>query len=428
MQKISAKKRKPRQNPPLAADLRPKKIEDFFGQKDLLAKGRVLRNLIEQDEIKSAVFFGPSGVGKTAVAKYIADKTNSKVVELNAVLIGVSDLKKIITETKQDFMGQGEAQRTLVILDEIHHFNRTQQDILLPSVESGEIILIGITTENPHYYINRALLSRFSVFEFKNLEPDDLKQIIKRAEKIKDIQVSEDARNFFINQSNGDARRLLNALEISMISARANKVKKIDLDLAKESFQKKNLQYDKSDDEHYDTISAFIKSMRGSDPDAALYWMAKMLESGEDPRYVARRIFIFAAEDVGNAEPAALMVASAAFHASEVLGYPEIRIPLAQAVTYVASSPKSNASYLAIDAALREVKTGKSRRVPAHLRSGVKNEGYEYPHSYPDTIIDQEYMPDPMQFYFPNERGKEARLKKYLEDIKAKKKNATNRK
>ena len=313
--------------------------------------------------------------------------------------------------------------RTLVILDEIHHFNKTQQDVLLPSVERGDIILIGITTENPYFYINNALLSRFSVFEFKPLGDKDLQKILNRAAEKENLHLTDEAADYFITQANGDGRKILNALEIASLTTDPDKkgIKQIDLDTAKECIQKRHLNYDKKGDEHYDVISAFIKSMRGSDPDAAVYWLARMLESGEDPRFIARRILICASEDVGLAEPAALMIAQAAFKSAEVLGMPEVRIPLAHAAIYVACAPKSNSAYLAIDAALQEVREGKLRRVPDHLRSGMKNMGYKYAHDYPNHYVKQAYMPDPIQFFHPTTQGKEASLIERLKKTKGEK-------
>lgn len=406
---------------PLAARQAPQKIEDFAGQPHLLGEGKMLRRLLETDTIKSAVFHGPPGTGKTATARYIASRTQAVTVELNAAAAGVADLKKVISEAKERVLRPGfGSSRTLVILDEIHHFNKTQQDVLLPSVERGDIILIGITTENPYFYINNALLSRFSVFEFKSLEETDLQKILERAAEKENLKLTKDAARYFILQANGDARKMLNALEIAALTTPADKkgVKKVDEEVAKECIQKRHLNYDKKGDEHYDVISAFIKSMRGSDPDAAVYWLARMLESGEDPRFIARRIFICASEDVGLAEPAALMIAEAAFKATEVLGMPEVRIPLAHAAIYVACAPKSNSAYLAVDAALKEVREGKLRRVPEHLRSGFKNKGYKYAHDYPHHYVKQQYMPDPVQFFKPTNQGKEGPLIERLKKIK----------
>ena len=398
---------------PLAARQAPKTIEDFAGQPHLLGPGKMLRRLLETDTLKSAVFFGPPGCGKTATARYVASRTQAHVVELNAAAAGVADLKKVLTEAKERMRTPTfEERRTLVILDEIHHFNKTQQDVLLPSVERGDIILIGITTENPYFYINNALLSRFSVFEFKPLAEADLRKILARAAQKENVKLSDDAAQYFITQANGDGRKLLNALEIAVLTTEPDKdgIKQVDLAIAQECIQKRHLNYDKKGDEHYDIISAFIKSMRGSDPDAAVYWLARMLESGEDPRFIARRILICASEDVGLAEPAALMIAQAAFKAAEVLGMPEVRIPLAHAAIYVACAPKSNSAYLAIDAALKEVREGKLRRVPDHLRSGMKNVGYKYAHDFPNHYVKQQYMPSPVQFFHPTNQGKEGPL------------------
>lgn len=406
---------------PLAARLAPQELEDFAGQSEILGEGKMLRRLIEADKVRSALFFGPPGCGKTALARFIAKTTKAEVKELNAAAVGTPDLKKVIEEAKIKTANNFKNARTLIILDEIHHFNKTQQDVLLPSVESGLIILIGLTTENPYFYINNALLSRFNVFEFKALNKEDFTKIIKRAEKIENFKIAADARDFLITQSNGDARRLLNALELALLSATYDGgPKKISLDTAKDCVQKRHLNYDKKGDEHYDIVSAFIKSMRGSDPDAAVYWLARMLESGEDPRFIARRIFICAAEDVGMAEPNALLIAEAAFKSAEVLGMPEVRIPLAHAAIYVACAPKSNAAYLAIDAALSEVREGPRRNVPVNLRSGAKNEGYKYAHDFPNHYVEQEYMPNPKKFYNPTDMGREKILKERQQTLRKK--------
>ena len=406
---------------PLAARQAPKKLEDFAGQPHLLGPGKMLRRLLEADMIKSAVFFGPPGCGKTATARYIASRTQSYTVELNAAAAGVADLKKVLAEAKERAMTPSFDQRhTLVILDEIHHFNKTQQDVLLPSVERGDIILIGITTENPYFYINNALLSRFSVFEFKPLGEGDLLKILTRAAEDENAKIDDDAADFFITQANGDSRKMLNAAELAFVTTAPDKKgkKHITLKIAQECIQKRHLRYDKKGDDHYDIISAFIKSMRGSDPDAAVYWLARMLESGEDPRFIARRILICACEDVGLAEPYAIMIAQAAFAAAEELGMPEIRIPLAHAAIYVACCPKSNSAYLAVDKALAEVREGRYRPVPDHLRSGMKNKGYKYAHDFPNHYVKQLYMPDPMKFFEPGELGREAALIKKLKELK----------
>ncbi|MBR2392762.1 MAG: replication-associated recombination protein A [Elusimicrobiaceae bacterium] len=398
---------------PLAARQAPKKLEEFAGQPHLLGPGKMLRRLLEADMIKSAVFFGPPGCGKTATARYIASRTQAHTVELNAAAAGVADIKKVLSEAKERVRTPSfDNRRTLVILDEIHHFNKTQQDVLLPSVERGDIILIGITTENPYYYINTALLSRFSVFEFKALADKDLLKILTRAADQEQAVIDKEACQYFITQANGDSRKMLNAAELAFVTTEVGKdgKKHIDLSTAQEYIQRRHLNYDKKGDEHYDVISAFIKSMRGSDPDAAVYWLARMLESGEDPRFIARRILICASEDVGLAEPAALMIAQAAFQAAEELGMPEVRIPLAHAAIYVACCPKSNSAYNAINAALQEVREGRYRPVPDHLRSGGKNRGYKYAHDYPNHFVKQTYMPNPMRFFEPGDLGKEASL------------------
>ena len=406
---------------PLAARQAPKKLEDFAGQPHLLGPGKMLRRLLEADMIKSAVFFGPPGCGKTATARYIASRTQAYTVELNAAAAGVADIKKVLTEAKDRARTPTfDQRRTLVILDEIHHFNKTQQDVLLPSVERGDIILIGITTENPYFYINTALLSRFSVFEFKALGDKDLLKILTRASENEHAVIDPDAAEYFITQANGDSRKMLNAAELAFVTTEPGKdgLKKINLEIAKECIQRRHLNYDKKGDEHYDIISAFIKSMRGSDPDATTYWLARMLESGEDPRFIARRILICASEDVGLAEPAAIMIAQAAFQAAEELGMPEVRIPLAHAAIYVACCPKSNSAYLAVDAALQEVREGRYRPVPDHLRSGGKNRGYKYAHDFPNHYVKQSYMPHPKKFLEPGNLGKEPALIERLKKIK----------
>ncbi len=406
---------------PLAARQAPKKLEDFAGQPHLLGPGKMLRRLLEADMIKSAVFFGPPGCGKTATARYIASRTQSYTVELNAAAAGVADLKKVLTEAKERAITPSfDERRTLVILDEIHHFNKTQQDVLLPSVERGDIILIGITTENPYFYINNALLSRFSVFEFKPLGDNDLLKILTRAAETENAKIDKEAAEFFITQANGDSRKMLNAAELAFVTTAPDKKgkKHITLKIAQECIQKRHLRYDKKGDDHYDIISAFIKSMRGSDPDAAVYWLARMLESGEDPRFIARRILICACEDVGLAEPYAIMIAQAAFAAAEELGMPEIRIPLAHAAIYVSCCPKSNSAYLAVDKALQEVREGRYRPVPDHLRSGGKNRGYKYAHDFKNHYVKQLYMPDPVKFFEPGTLGREAALIQKLKELK----------
>jgi putative ATPase len=417
---------------PLAARLAPLELDEFAGQEHILGGGKLLRRAIESDSLRSAVFYGPSGAGKTALAGYISSRTKARTFELNAVTAGVAELKKILEFSKGLSGGLAGKERILLVLDEIHHFNRTQQDVLLPSVEKGEIILIGMTTENPFFYINGALLSRFIVVEFKTLEESHLRKILARALteerglKSFNVELGGDAADYLVSNSMGDARRLLNALELAVVTTKpgAGGKRKIDLETARESIQRRSLRYDKSSDEHYDHISAFIKSMRGSDPDAAVYWLAKMLEAGEDPRFLARRILICASEDVGNANPLALLVAQSAFKSVEMLGMPESRITLAQAAIYVAVSPKSNASYLAINEAMAEVSKGSERPVPMHLRDASKDgqalghgKGYKYPHDFPGHYVEQEYMPEPRKFYVPTEQGFEAEIAKRLKRL-----------
>ncbi|OGR42385.1 MAG: AAA family ATPase [Elusimicrobia bacterium GWA2_61_42] len=417
----------------MAARLAPRDLAEFSGQEHILGPGKLLRRAIESDNLKSAVFFGPPGAGKTALARYIASRANAKTFDLNAVMAGVADLKKIIEFSRGLGSGLAQNQRVLLVLDEIHHFNRTQQDVLLPSVEKGEIILIGMTTENPFFYINQALLSRFIVVEFKQLKVEHLSEIFDRALtheaglKALKPEVTPEAKRYLIENSSGDARRLLNALELAVVTTTpgADGRRLIDEAVARESIQRRSLRYDRSSDEHYDHISAFIKSMRGSDPDAAVYWLAKMLEAGEDPRFVARRILICASEDVGNANPMALVMAQSAFNSAEVLGMPEARIVLAQAAIYVASSPKSNASYLAVGEAQAEVNGGVEREVPNHLRDASKDgkalghgKGYRYPHDFEGHYVKQEYMPDPKIFYRPSDQGFEIEIGKRLKRLR----------
>ncbi|MFH1368309.1 MAG: replication-associated recombination protein A [Elusimicrobiota bacterium] len=421
---------------PLAFRMTPKSLEGFAGQSHILEQGMMLRRAIESDRLGSVIFYGPPGTGKSALARIIARKTRSHFEETNAVTIGVNDIRKIVEAAKSRL--NISSQKTTLLLDEIHHFNKTQQDALLPDVEKGIITLIGITTENPYFYVNSALISRSVLFEFKPLSEKDLGQILENALNNAEngfgnhkIKLQKEAAEHLIKNSGGDARRLLNAIEIGVLSTKpsADGAVNFDFKVAEESLQKKILLYDKSGDEHYDHISAFIKSMRGSDPDAALYWMAKMLAAGEDPRFIARRIVICASEDVGNADPDALVVATAALDAVEFVGMPEARIPLAQAATYIAAAPKSNAAYLAIERALHEARNSAPRQVPDHLKDanldgeGKRGHGvgYKYPHSFPGHFVAQEYWPNPKKFYEPTEEGFEAQIKKRLSDLGNKK-------
>lgn len=412
-------------NIPLAVKLLAQTADDIVGQKHILSKDKLLYRLIVSDTVRSALFFGPPGCGKTAAAKIIAAKTNALTYELNAATVGVGELKKIIADADSIKRSYGK-DKILVILDEIHHFNKSQQDTMLPSVEKGEIILIGITTENPYFYVNKALLSRFSVFEFKTLTNNDLDKILtnclnrlKKETIYPQIEFDYEAKKHLISQCSGDGRKLINALELAIFTVKPKNGKiTITLPIAEELIQKRSISYDKSSDQHYDHISAFIKSMRGSDPDASVYWLAKMIAAGEDPRFIARRILICASEDVGNADPVALVVAQSSFDAVEVLGMPESRIILSQAAIYVACAPKSNASYIAIGKALAEVEKGSLRKVPAHLKSGARNKGYIYPHDYPGHYIKQQYMPNPKKFYEPSDQGKEIVIAQRLERLR----------
>lgn len=413
---------------PLALRMSPRTLDEWAGQEHLLGEGKLLRRAVEADRLSSAIFFGPPGCGKSALARLIAKKTQSIVEEMNAVTAGVADVRAVIERAK-DRRAMGQA-KTLLILDEIHRFNRSQQDALLPDVERGLFILIGLTTENPFFYVNSALTSRAQVFEFKPLPEAALEKVLaqtlqdrERGLGEKKIVLEPDARSHLIAQSNGDARRLLNALELAALTTPPGSSGeiRITLSVAEECVQKRALTYDKHGDQHYDIASAFIKSLRGGSPDAALYWMSRMLKAGDDPRFIARRLIISAAEDVGNADPRALLIAHAALSAVEFVGMPEGRIPLAQAVTYIASAPKSNAAYLAVDKAMSEVENGKPREVPNHLKDASQDgerlghgQGYLYPHDFPGHYVPQEYWPDPVKLYEPSDLGYEAEIKKRL--------------
>jgi putative ATPase len=380
------------------------------------------------------IFFGPSGTGKSALARIIALKTKSYFEEANAVTIGIADIRKYIDAAKSRVEMYGK--KTILMLDEIHHFNRSQQDALLPAVERGIITLIGITTENPFFYINAALISRSIVFEFQTLSKNALLKIMDLALQNREnglgnynVEITDEAKNHLILNSNGDARRLLNALEIGVLSTNPNSdgIRVIDLSVAEESMQKRAVLYDRSGDAHYDHISAFIKSMRGSDPDATLYWMAKMLTAGEDPRFIARRIIIAASEDVGMADPRAIMLAVSALQAIEFIGMPEARIILSQAAVYVACAPKSNSVYLAIDEAISEVKNGRVRNVPNHLKDANLDgealghgQNYKYPHDFDGHYVEQSYWDYPVEFYKPSKEGLEVKIGERLYGLKQK--------
>lgn len=420
---------------PLASRLRPKTLDEFCGQEHIVGKGRLLYRAIKADRISSVIFYGPPGTGKTTLAKIIANTTKSEFKQLNATTSGVKDIKEIIEEAK-DIYGMNN-KKTILFIDEIHRFNKSQQDSLLPHVEDGTIILIGATTENPYFEVNKALVSRSIIFELKPLDKDNIKTLIKRAlydsERglgVYNAEITNEALDFLSDRANGDARTALNAIELAVLTTDKNEKGKIiiDIGIAEECIQKRALNYDKDGDNHYDTISAFIKSMRGSDPDAALYYLAKMIYAGEDPKFIARRIVICASEDVGNADPHALQVAVSAAEAVNFIGMPESRIILAQAVTYIACAPKSNASYIAIDKALEDVKNISIKTVPPHLKdchySGSKelgHTGYKYAHDYEGNYVKQQYLPDELLgkiYYEPSDNGIEKKIKASLNRLR----------
>jgi len=410
----------------------PRSLEEFIGQKEILGDGKLLYRAIETDKISSLILYGPPGTGKTTLALIIANTTSSHFEQINAVTSGISDIRRVIKEARERLAMYHK--KTVLFIDEIHRFNKAQQDALLPSVEEGTIILIGATTENPYFEIISPLISRSRVFQFNYLTFDEVEKIIQNALRDKDrglgnykIKIDEGAITHIVNTSNGDARTALNALELAFLTTPEDKngICHITLETAEESIQRKALIYDKNGDNHYDTISAFIKSMRGGDPDAALYWLAKMIYAGEDPLFIARRIVICASEDVGNADPNALNVAVSAAKAVEFIGMPEGKIPLAQAAIYVACAPKSNAAYKGIENALKDIKDSKLGEIPQHLinnnvkgTNGLeKSTEYKYPHDYEGSFVKQEYLPKSKKgkrFYYPTENGFEKIIKERL--------------
>ena len=420
-----------RKEAPLARRIAPRTLDDFVGQEHILGSGKLLRRAIEADRITSLLLYGPPGTGKTALARIIAMRTKSAFEPLNAVTSGVKELRELLAQAKQRRIHQ--QKRTIVFVDEIHRFNKAQQDALLPDVENGNITMIGATTENPFFSVVAPLLSRSQIFEFKRHTEEALVGLMRRAlthpelgMEPETITVDDDALAHIARYAEGDVRRSLNALEVALLTTPVVDEKiHITLEEARESIQRKLLHYDGTGDGHYDAASAFIKSMRGSNPDSALYWMARMLEAGETPRFVARRICIAAAEDVGNADPMALVLANAAFQTCEFIGMPEARIMLAQAVTYIAAAPKSNAAYTAIDAAIAAVREEKTTEIPQHLQDahykGAKRLGhganYQYAHDFEDNYVPQDYGVPRGTFYQPTENGKEAEIKAWMEAL-----------
>ena len=419
---------------PLASRMRPSTLDEVVGQQHIIGKDKLLYRAIKADKLGSIIFYGPPGTGKTTLAKVIANTTSAEFKQINATVAGKKDMEAIVKEAK-DIQGMY-GKKTILFIDEIHRFNKGQQDYLLPFVEDGTVTLIGATTENPYFEVNSALLSRSSIFELKELDREDIKTILKRAVSDTEkgmgsfrAQIDEDALDFLADVSGGDARNALNAVELGVLTTERSDdgVIYITLDVASECIQKRVVNYDRQGDNHYDTISAFIKSMRGSDPDAAVFYLAKMLCAGEDIRFIARRIMICASEDVGNADPMALTVAVAAAQAVERIGMPEAQIILSQAVTYVASAPKSNSATNAIFAAEKAVRENRTT-VPAHLRDAHykgarelgRGTGYKYAHDYPGHYVKQQYLPDEIKdarFYEPGSLGYEKTICEYLEKI-----------
>ncbi|UTR09278.1 AAA family ATPase [Evansella sp. LMS18] len=421
---------------PLAARMRPRTIDEVIGQKEIVGQGTLLRRAIEADRLTPMIFYGPPGTGKTTLAKVIANTTSARFEQLNAVTAGIKDVREIVQRAKERL--KYDKEKTVLFIDEIHRFNKGQQDALLPSVEDGTVILIGATTENPMFEVNPALLSRSRLFRLQSLTDEEIKEVLLKAVKDKergfgeyDIDIEDRALSHVVNVSNGDARTALNALELAILTTDPNDEGKIviDTETAEASIQQRIVKYDKTGDQHYDTVSAFIKSIRGSDPDAVLYWLAKMIYAGEDPRFIARRLYVHAAEDIGMADPNALLIAQSAAYAVEFIGMPEARIPLAEAAIYLATAPKSNAVISGIDAALSTVEKERTGEVPLHLRDAHykgasklgHGEGYKYPHNFEHNYVPQQYLPDHLvskQFYSPSANGYEKTVQKRLDYYK----------
>ena len=437
---------------PLAVRMRPHTLDEFVGQQHFLGPGKLLRRMLEADRLMSVIFYGPPGTGKTTLAQLIAQYTKSHFEQANASSVGVKDVRAILDAAKERLANSG--QRTVLFLDEIHRFNRAQQDILLGDVEAGLIILVGATTENPFFAVNSPLVSRSQIFQFAPLTEQEIESLVYRAIADEErgygklpLKVDEDAVKLWATMSDGDARRALTALEIAVLSQIAEKPGAssrkpeeydgpelhIDLDIAEQSMQRKAIVYDGTGDEHYDAASALIKSMRGSDPDAAVYWVARMLEAGEDPRFIARRIAILASEDIGNADPQAIQVAAACYEIVERIGMPEAQLTLGHAAIYMACAPKSNAAAMAIWAAMEDVREGRTIPVPVHLKDthykGSKRlghgKGYQYAHDHPGGYVEQDYLGVDKRYYEPTDHGHEAQIRNRLNELRARKERKT---
>ena len=424
----------PQRHAPLAARMRPRTLDEYVGQSHILGPGQLLRRAIEADRIQSLIFYGPPGTGKTSLAQIIARHTKNRFERLSGVESNVADMRRVLAGAANRLANTGEP--TILFIDEIHRFNKAQQDVLLPDVEAGTVRLIGATTHNPFFFVNSPLVSRSQIFELRPLTEEELLALLRRALEDSErglgqirLRVDDDALKHLAKVSDGDARKALNALEIAALttSPADDGFIHITIDVAAQSIQKKAIVYDGDGDAHYDTISAYIKSMRGSDPDAALYWLAKMIHAGEDPRFITRRLVIAAAEDVGLADPMALILANAAHQSAEFIGWPEARIPIAEATIYVATANKSNTSIASIDAALDDVRSGRTLAVPEHLRDahykGAKRlghgEGYEYAHDHPDHFVAQDYLGAEKRYYEPTEQGIEKKIKERLDQWRA---------
>jgi len=421
---------------PLAYRMRPKTLDEFYGQEEIVGENKLLNRAIKADRLQSLIFYGPPGTGKTSLAQVIANQTEAEFVKLNAVTSGVKDIREVIKKAKSNRSLYNN--KTILFIDEIHRFNKSQQDALLPSVENGTLIMIGATTENPYFEVNSPLLSRSRIFRLEKLNTEHIFSILKISIEDKkrglgklNVEILDKDLKFISDLADGDARVALNTLELAVLTTPADGdgIIKINKEIIEDSMQKKILNYDRSGDNHYDIISAFIKSMRGSDPDAAIYWLARMIVSGEDPKFIARRVVIHAAEDVGMADPTALIIAESAARAVEQIGFPEAKIPLAEAVIYIASAPKSNSVVKAITNAIDYVENNKAGDVPSHLKdshyAGSSNLGhgldYKYPHSYSKNYVEQNYLPDDMQhisFYEPGKMGREKKTAQFLKYLK----------